>query len=284
MTRIALPFLLLLTANVLLAQSHVFDSRLLPGKTYRHTINTTLNAVTAITGDSSFMAALPKGQNSYELDSHDTTRLALHVGKANANLPLTIVMKRDTRTTKAGKYSESHLPAAGFRYQGTCDAKGIIQLDSIPPENLGDDAFTWSVFLTKVRTLLQMVPYPNRALTLGDSFQQPLPVKIFFSGYSEIKMKGTMIYTLRELKKDRAIFDIVITIDGTSSPKTAASGSGKGTAEVDLTSHTVSRLTTSMDLELKLVSKASNDAGKSMGSITMTSKVKSGFDQAVAVE
>jgi|GEM_PF-6294466 len=284
MTRIALPFLLLFTANVLLAQSHVFDSRLLPGKTYRHTINTTTNAVIEITGDSSIMAAIPKGQNSYEVVSNDTTRLALHVGKANANLPLTIVMKHDTHTTKAGKQSESHLPAAGFPYQGTCDAKGVIQLDSIPPENLGDDVFTWSVFLTNVRTLLQMVPYPNRALTLGDSFQQPLPVKIFLRGFSEFKMKGTMTFTLRELKKDRALFDIVITIDDTRSPKSSASGSGKGTAEVDLKSHTVSKLTTSMDLDLKLTSRASNDAGKTIGSIIMTSKVKAGFDQAVVVE
>jgi len=284
MTRIALLFLLLLTANVLLAQSHVFDSRLLPGKTYRHAINTTTNAVIAITGDSSFMAALPKGQNSYEVVSNDTTRLVVQVGKANANLPLAIVMKHDTHTTKAGKHSESHLPASGFPYHGTCDAKGVIQLDSIPPENLGDDTFVWSAFLTNVRTLLQMVPYPNRALTIGDSFQQPLPVKIFLRGFSEFKMKGTMIYTLRELKKDRVLFDIVITIDGTRSPKSTASGSGKGTAEVDLKSHAVSKLTISMDLDLTLVSKTSNKEGKPIGSITMTSKVKAGFDQAVVVE
>src|SRR5689334_13348595 len=114
MTRIALPFLLLFTANVLLAQSQVFDSRLLPGKTYRHTINTTLNAVVEMTGDSSVMAAFPKGQNSYEVVSHDTTRLTVQVGKAAANLPLTIAAKHDTHTLKAGKQNGSHLPGAGF--------------------------------------------------------------------------------------------------------------------------------------------------------------------------
>jgi len=284
MTRIALPFLLLLTANVLLAQSHVFDSRLLPGKTYRHTINTTLNSVVEITGDSSFMAAVPKGQNTFEDISHDSTRLVVQVGKANTNLPLTVVMKRDVYSIKAGKHNESHLPASGFPYHGTCDAKGVIQLDSIPPENLGDDVFTWSASLPKVRTLLQMVPYPNRALTIGDSFQQPLPVKIFLPGLSEFKMKGRMTYTLKELKKDRAIFDIVITIDGTNSSKATASGSGKGTAEVDLKSHTVSKLTTSMDIDLRMAGKVSNNAGKPAGPLVISSKIKAGFDQAVVVE
>lgn len=208
-----------------------------PNKVYKAQLTNQTEMEMTVKGDSAAMAEMEtSGMKSpitmlVKQDMLITTRTGAK--RPDKKIPLTATYdKIDISTSIAGNETNQHTnPLANVEIQGTTMGDGKISIDTITG-NIDD--VTKASIRTMVNNIQGNAKLPEKELAIGDSFEQDMPLVVPIADM-QIKMKIHVKSTLKEIKDNKAIFDLQqdISMDMSMMDNNgSANGSGKGTGSL----------------------------------------------------
>ncbi|MFD2163138.1 hypothetical protein ACFSJU_12100 [Paradesertivirga mongoliensis] len=181
-------------------------------------------------------------------------RLSTKTGamQADKRIPMTMTYDKVGITmTMNGNEMKQPDKFAGMTIKAYATEGGKVSIDTI--EGNTDEA-TKAGIQKMVSDVLKAVEFPNKALKIGDTFTQEVPMEMPVSG-TILNMLVNATYTLKEIKGTQALFDYTQTVDmnmkmekGNSSAK----GSGKGTMVYDMPANYITDTTGDMSMNMSM--------------------------------
>lgn len=182
---------------------------MVPNKVYKAQLINEMEMEMAIKGDSAMMAEMEtSGMKSpitmlLKQDMLTTTKTGQQ--RPDKKIPLTVTYdKMDITTTIAGNEMNQPNPFADVEIRGTTTGDGKISIDTITG-NI-NDAVKASL-RTMVNNIQGNIKFPEKELAIGDSFDQDVPLVVPVA-QMQIKMKIHVKSTLKDIKDNKAIFDM----------------------------------------------------------------------------
>lgn len=213
----------------------------IPGKTYKTGILQSIDMEMNFKGDSAILKEMMANGQQFPVIMKLNSEMALttKAGARRADNKVPLVMTYDKinidQTLNGEEISQTDNPFAGSRIEGISLGDGKIQIDTI----IGNIQPEMKNMLRNMLTSIQSgIKYPSTALKVGDTFTQELPMSIPIP-QAAMEMQAKMVYTLKEIKNNTAIFDIKQTISmkmdmNTINSTGTGGGSGSGTLIYDI--------------------------------------------------
>lgn len=231
--RLLLLLLLSGITQVASAQNKVLlKMALAPNKTYKTEIINVMDMEMTVKGDSAMMEQLSASGMKLplimQMNQNMGTTTKTGAQRADKKIPVQLTFdKMDVSQTVSGQQSSQNVnPFANAVVEGTTLDDGKISIDTI--KGAVDDALKASLRQT-VTTLQGNIKYPKEELKIGDSFDQEMPMNLPIP-QAEMKMILSIKYILKEIKDNKAIFDLkqTITMD-LNMTQNESKGNGVGT-------------------------------------------------------
>lgn len=229
----------ILTCNA--QESILFKQSISPSKKYTSDINTTSTTEITIDGSEEMMANFKDRGITMTIisegNSHSQTYTVTQKRDKKGEIPATITYgEMISTTTTNGKVDVQKNPLEGVNMLVTYDKENILRIDSILSDAI--DPQMKSMMKNLVESLQQSIKFPDKPMKVGDSFYLEIPLTIPIAGMNPITMKINTTYFLKKIKGNLAYFDIEQTISmdmNEEEYRIAASGSGDGKIEYDIT-------------------------------------------------
>lgn len=231
--RLFLLMLLSSVAQFTTAQNKVlFKISMAPNKTYKTLMTNLMDMEMTVKGDSAVIKQLSASGMKLpvimRMDQNMAITAKTGVQRVDKKIPLTMTYDKFSIIQSIGgqETAQDVNPFANTVIEGTTMGDGKISIDTIKGQL--DDALKAS--LRQMVTNLQgNIKFPAEEMKIGDSFDQELPMNLPVP-QAEMKMKLVIKYTLKEIRDNKAIFDLkeTITMD-MSMTENANKGSGAGT-------------------------------------------------------
>ncbi|MGB3182863.1 MAG: hypothetical protein WBB45_15840 [Cyclobacteriaceae bacterium] len=151
-------------------------------------------------------------------------------------------------------------PLEGMKVYGEIDQQGKMSMDSIGGSI---DARMKQSILKAANSMMNSMEYPEKAVKIGESFTQEIPVSIPIPGAGPISMQIVSEYTLDRIEGSKAYFNLKMNMDEIEADIDAI-GNGEGTAVYDMDISQMSSMDSNMDMEMTIMTEQ----------FTMTSKSK----------
>lgn len=205
-----------------------------PDKTYKTEIVNLMDMEMNVKGDSAMLAQIQASgmQLPIIMKMNQVLGTTTKAGAERADKKVPLLMtfdKMEVSQTVGGQEStQDNNPFANAIIEGTALEDGKIAIDTIKGEI--DNALKTSLRQT-VNTMQANIKYPKEELKIGDSFDQEMPMSIPIPE-ANMKMIIAIKYILKEIKDDKAIFDLkqTISMDVNRTDKNSnANGIGNGT-------------------------------------------------------
>lgn len=234
-TRLFLCFFLTVFIQHISGQQKVLLKGIMaPNKVYKTQMANQMEMEMTLNGDSATMAEMAasgvKSPITMQIKQEILSSTKTGTQRPDKKIPLTVTYdKMSTSTTIAGnETSQPGNPFANVEIHGTTMGDGKISVDTITGSI--DDAMKASL-RTMVNNLQGGIKFPEKPLAIGESFEQDLPMVVPVSGV-QVKMKIHVKSTLKEIKDNKAFFDMIqdISLDmNLEESKGSVSGKGNGT-------------------------------------------------------
>lgn len=147
---------------------------------------------------------------------------------ADKRIPLAMTYdKMGITMTMNGKEVKQPDKFAGMKITAFATEEGKLSIDNIEGTS---DAAMKEALQKMISQVFQHVQFPNKAMKIGDTFTQEVPMEVPMNG-NNLKMLINVTYTLKELKESQALFDYTQSISMNfkiGNGNTTATGSGKG--------------------------------------------------------
>jgi hypothetical protein len=172
--------------------------------------------------------------------------------KADGSSPIEMIFHPETSNIKSTGKTTTEIGTEAHLF-GSYSSEMIITIDSITGEYLSD------VAQKKIRSDIEAnnsSNFPEKPIRIGESFVQKAPKKMQLAG-SEVELSNTITYQLKEVKNNRALFDVTSVMNGVMNNekvKFSTSGDATGTAEYDIEKKIMSKfqvtaiMATTMDM------------------------------------
>jgi hypothetical protein len=213
MKRITFLLAFIFFAGVAVAQkSVVFKVKFLPKHTYKMTNNMNMDMHMKVPDSMAKRANMPP--NGMNIKLNGLQIVSIKTGAKTADGSFTYEMKYDSLATKIsqnGVEKPIPIPAkTGMVITGVCTPQGKMHVDSIP--NAKTDVATQKMILEMVNKMADRVKFPEKPMTVGESFTQDMPFELPIAGQgSQLNMK--CIYKLTGIKGNEAYFDVAMSMD-----------------------------------------------------------------------
>lgn len=203
-----------------------------PDKTYKTLMNNQMEMEMNVKGDSALINQLTSNGMTLPITMHMTQSIAVTT-KTGAQredkiIPVTITYDKMSATQSIGGQEtvQDTNPFANTVIEGTTKGDWKISIDTIRGEL--NDAMKTS--LRQVIDNLQgNINFPTKELKIGDSFDQELPMNLPIPE-AQMRMKLVVKYILKEIKNNKALFDLKETINmDMDTDQGASKGTGAGT-------------------------------------------------------
>ncbi|TDQ28137.1 hypothetical protein [Zeaxanthinibacter enoshimensis] len=137
-----------------------------------------------------------------------------------------------TQSTVNGVTTSEKKPYSGMKIKGAFNDQGSFEIDTI----IGNQVTSQmrNILRTTLKNIQQQVKFPEVPISIGDNFQNNIPLTIPLEGMAPIHAIINTTYHLLEIRDDIAIFDTQLAISLDSSQEQfniEASGSGSGLAK-----------------------------------------------------
>ncbi|MVT09492.1 hypothetical protein [Chitinophaga tropicalis] len=203
-----------------------------PDKTYKTLMTNLMDMEMTVKGDSAMINEIRARGMKLPIIMHMNQNMAITTKtgaqRADKKIPLTMTYDKFSIIQSVGgqETTQDVNPFLNTVVEGTTMGDGKISIDTIKGEL--DDALKTS--LRQMVTNLQgNIKFPAEEIKIGDSFDQELPMNLPIP-QAEMKMKLIAKYTLKEIRDNKAIFDLKYTIVmDMSITENAGKGGGTGT-------------------------------------------------------
>ena len=183
---------------------------------------------------------------------------------SDKRIPMTMTYdKMGITTTMNGTETKQPNNFVGMKIKAYATEEGKVSIDTIEGNA---DAAMKGALQKMVSQIVQNVAFPSKAMKIGDSFKQELPMEMPMGGQN-INMLINVVYTLKEIKGSQAFFDYTQTLsmdfklaNGTST----ATGSGTGRMTYNMPANYVTDTTGDMIMNMNM----------QMGEMAMKMKLK----------
>ncbi|NLR62577.1 hypothetical protein HGH93_31080 [Chitinophaga polysaccharea] len=230
-------FLLLLLSGLsqlTYAQKKVlFKVALAPNKTYKTTMTNLTDMEMMVKGDSAMIAQITAGGMKLpimmQMNQNVATTTNTGAMRADKKIPLTITYDNlsITQSVNGQENTQNANPFANAVIEGTTIGDGKITIDTI--KGVTDEAMK-AALRQMVNGIQASIKFPENELKIGDSFDQEVPMNLPIP-QADMKMTLLTKYTLKEIRNNKAIFDLKqnITMDMSIQDTNKGKGVGTGT-------------------------------------------------------
>lgn len=262
-------------------ESILFKNNISPNKKYTTDISTTSVTSIVIDGSEEVMENLKSSGMTMPIiskgTSHSQTEIVTQKRDKKGEIPAIVTYGAMTSTiTTNGEVDVQKNPFEGVQMLVTYDKESILRIDSIIGDEL--DPQLEKVLKDMMESIQQAIDFPEKPLKIGDSFYQEIPLSIPMEGMNPLTMQINTTYFLKRIKGNFAYFDIeqAITMNISEGQyKIAATGSGDGIIEYNITENFMTKYTSNLPLEMNF------DMGDEMN---MSMKIKSETVQVTRIE
>jgi hypothetical protein len=282
MIKILTLVLLILTSVTSYAQESIlFKIKFKPNKKYKTQTKTTSHTIVDFIADQEIIDRIKaKGIELpmiTQSESNMPSEIVTHELEENGEFSATLQYgKIISTTTINGETTTKEKPFSGMKILGKYDVENKFKVDTI----IGDKVTQQmrNTLKTTFESLQQTIKFPEKPMKIGDTFDSEIPMTIPMEGMNPIYVKINMEYLLKEIKGNKAIFDLKqnISLDmNQEQVNVIASGNGNGTSEYNIEENYLTKYTSElpMDVTIKVNEKLT---------VKMTMKITS--DQNVVIE
>ncbi|MEJ6981541.1 hypothetical protein WG906_13830 [Pedobacter sp. P351] len=237
-------------------QEMLFRIKFLPNKTYSTVMVNDMKMEMDSSGDTVKRNQMEaKGLKlPMFIDMRQEMGLTTRTGSLTADkrIPVTISYDKMGVTMKMnGKEMQQPNKFVGMKIKGHAAEDGRLKVDEIE----GDASPEIKIALEKMMSqVLNAVKFPNKAMKIGDTFTQEIPMEMPAGGTS-MNMLINSRYVLKEIKGNQAFFDYTqnIALDLTSAQRNStATGSGTGKMIYDIPANYITETTGDMTMKMTL--------------------------------
>ena len=172
--------------------------------------------------------------------------------EADKRIPMTMTYDKVGITmTMNGKEMKQPDKFVGMKIKGYATEGVKVSIDTI--EN-NSDAATKEAIQKMISQVLKSVEFPNKAMKIGDTFKQEVPMEMPVSG-TTLSMLINVTYTLKEIKGTQAFFDYTQTLNMNfkiGEGNATASGSGTGKMTYDMPANYITDTTGDMIMNMNM--------------------------------
>src|SRR5690606_7875317 len=167
-------------------------------------------------------------------------------------IPLTMTYdKLDVTMTMNGKEMKQPNKFVGMQIKGYASEEGKVNIDAIEGNS---DTATKAALQKMISEVLRNVEFPNKAMRIGDTFTQEVPMEMPMNG-TTLNMLTNLTYTLKEVKESQAFFDYTQSLSlnfEVANGNTTATGSGSGTMIYDMPANYITGSTGDMIMDINM--------------------------------
>ncbi|HEX8377920.1 MAG TPA: hypothetical protein VF602_08875 [Pedobacter sp.] len=171
---------------------------------------------------------------------------------ADKRIPMTMTYdKVGIKMTMNGNEMKQPDNLVGMKIKAFVTEEGKVSIDTI--EGNSDTAMK-DALRKMVSQIFQSVEFPNKAMKIGDTFKQEVPMDMPVSGQN-LKMLINVTYTLKEVKGSQAFFDYTQSISMNlklEKGNTTATGSGNGKMTYDMPANYITDTTGDMIMNMAM--------------------------------
>lgn len=171
---------------------------------------------------------------------------------ADKRIPMTMTYdKVEVSMTMNGNEMKQPNNFVGMEVKGYATEEGMVIIDVIEG-NL--DAAAKEALQKMISEVLRNVEFPNKAMKIGDSFTQEVPMEMPMNG-TTLNMLTNVTYTLKEVKESQAFFDYTQSLSmnfGIEKGNTTATGLGRGTMIYDMPANYITDSTGDMIMDMNM--------------------------------
>ncbi len=180
--------------------------------------------------------------------------LSTKTGAAGADkrIPMTMTYDKVGITmTMNGNETRQPDKLAGMKILGYATEEGKVSIDAIEGNS---DATMKEALQKMISQVLKSVEFPNKAMKIGDTFTQDVPMEMPVNGNS-LNMLINVRYTLKEIKGSQAFFDYTQSISMNfkiEKGNSRATGSGEGKMVYDIPANYITDTTGDMIMNMNM--------------------------------
>jgi hypothetical protein len=150
-----------------------------------------------------------------------------------------------------GKEMKQPDKLVGMKIKGYATEEGKVSIDAIEGNS---DVAMKEALQKMIAQIYQSIEFPNKAMKIGDTFKQEVPMEMPVSGQT-LKMLINVTYTLKEIKASQAFFDYTQSISMNiklEKGNTTATGSGTGKMIYDIPANYITDTTGDMIMNMAM--------------------------------
>jgi hypothetical protein len=255
-----LTFILLILISVTsYAQENViFKTKFKPNKKYKTQLKSTSHSEIEFIADQEIMDRIKSKGIELPMIMESETNMATDIITKNLDkngeFPGTIEYgKMISKTIISGKTTTEEKPYSGMKILGKYDIHNKFKVDTIIGDKISQQMR--NVLKTTLESVQQAIKFPEKPITVGESFSSEIPMTIPMEGMNPIAVKINMEYLLIEIKNGKAFFDIKQTLGLDMSQEQLniiASGTGTGTSEFDIKENSLTKYKSELPMNMTI--------------------------------
>lgn len=236
MKKIISLLLLVMISSWVQGQEITFKSRFLPEKEYFTSSSTESKNILNVNASAESLGIMKENGLNFPIESQIKTTLLIEMKNGmkqeDESYPYTMLYKSvKTITTQNGVTEEKENPLTGLIMEGIYKSSGQVKVISLISDKVNEA--TKESLKKSLETVSQGIPFPDKPMKIGDSFNQVIPMTIPVSDLANVNMIVSTMFTLNEIKDDFAYFNlqqsIALNMDKEQT-KIKADGNGNGKA------------------------------------------------------
>lgn len=262
------------------AQKEVLiKSQYQPGKEYRQVTVSTIDGEMDLIGDPEMMEGLTASGMKLPIPIKTSTEMGFVIRvserEADGRMPATMTFDKMVIAMQTmGVDQNIDNPVAGTVIKGWYNDDGKFTVDSAP--DLGVE-FSKEDLIKMIDQVQHSIDFPDRPLKVGETFTQRVPMNVPVASMSALKLFTETVYTVREIKRGKAILatEIGMTMDTTNDAQAATmAGKGSGTCIYDISETLIVGLDMNLDYTLSMNVQGMTMVIKMAGTTKQTTEIK----------
>lgn len=257
--KLAILLLIFNSINTYSQESVLLKTRFQPNKEYDTQIITTSYSEVDFIADSLILDKITaKGivlPMIMDTKSSINTKTFTDNFDKNGRLPATIEYgKMISEKTINGEKTEEEKPYSGMKILGQYGIDNKFSVDTIIGNKITKEMR--EILVSTFKSIQQDVNFPKQPIKIGENFTNEIPLTIPMAGMNPIYVKIHIEYLLKEIKDNKAIFDLKQTVNLDMSQEQVnlvATGSGSGISEYDISENYITKLYSVLPMNLTIV-------------------------------
>ena len=152
-----------------------------------------------------------------------------------------------------GERTEKDSPISGLIIEGTYNSQNKFKIDTLISDKVDEN--TRNTLIYTLENVQDKIAFPDYPMTVGDSFEQELPMNIPVAGISNVGIIIKTKYKLKNISGDIATLDINQLIElnmDVEQANVSATGKGTGLSQFDISNKFITKYESDLTIELTM--------------------------------